>query len=98
MLIYCWTLVPSDTTQIPHLLGVTSDREHAQLVAEKHLRAGDAFVALIEAVRPALTAHGMDSCYLRVGLSWLGRMTRADGVLWTERSSCAVRNPEIRRP
>jgi hypothetical protein len=82
---YCWSVIPADTSQVPASLGVTGDREQAQKTAGLILlRDAGAFLALVEAVRPALRAPGLASCYQRTGESWTGRRARGDGVHWTE--------------
>lgn len=85
MVAYCWTILPADTSQVPMRLGVSGDREQAQRIAEPILlRDGGAFLALIEAVRPALASPGLSPCYQRTGRSWTGRRTNGGGVHWTE--------------
>ena len=68
----------------PYLLGVTDDLAKAQRLTEPHLISGQAFVCLIETVRAAFTVHGMDSCYVRPGPDWLGRLTTSGQVRWHE--------------
>ena len=66
----------------PYLLGVTDDLAKAQRLTEPHLISGEAFLCLIETVRAAFTVHGMDSCYVRPGPDWLGRLTASGQVRW----------------
>ncbi|MGH3181686.1 MAG: hypothetical protein ACRDOE_07250 [Streptosporangiaceae bacterium] len=84
MVAYCWPVLPADTSQIPARLGVTGDREQAQKTAGLILlRDAGAFLALAGAVRPALRAPGLASCYQRTGESWTGRRARGGRVHWT---------------
>ena len=66
----------------PYLLGVTDDLAKAQRLTEPHLISGEAVLCLIETVRAAFTVHGMDSCYVRPGPDWLGRLTASGQVRW----------------
>lgn len=81
---YCWTMLTRDVHATPYLLGVTDDLAEARRLAETHLISGQAFLCLIETVRAAFTVHGMDSCYVRPGPDWLGRLTASGLVRWDE--------------
>jgi hypothetical protein len=81
---YCWELLSGDTSQGPFLLGVTGDLAEAMRLCEQHVREGRAFLAHIEAVRYAMSVHGMDCCYVRTGLYWVGRRTIHGRVRWEE--------------
>jgi hypothetical protein len=82
---YCWTLLSRDISETPYLMGVTDDLARAQRLSEPHLISGRAFLALIEAVRTAMTVYSLDTCYVRTGRFWLGRGTAHGGVRWDER-------------
>jgi hypothetical protein len=82
---YCWTLLSRDICATPYLMGVTDDLATAQKLCEPHLESRRAFLGYIEAVRPAMTVHGLDSCYVPTGPSWLGRLLDSTGVGWRER-------------
>jgi hypothetical protein len=79
---YCWTLLTRDINATPYLLGVTDELAKAQRLTEPHLISGPAFLCLIETVRAAVTVHGLDSCYVRPGPDWLGRLTTNGRVRW----------------
>lgn len=80
---FCWTLLTGNTADTPFLIGVTDDLASAQRITEPHLLSGRAFLSYIEAVRPAMTADTLDSCYVRTGLTWLGRLTTSRRVRWS---------------
>jgi hypothetical protein len=82
---YCWTLLSGNTADVPILMGVTDDLAEAMRVCEQHLEAGKAFLGYIEAVRPAMSVHSLDSCYVRTGRTWTGRVTSSRKVRWEER-------------
>jgi hypothetical protein len=79
---YCWTLLSRDISATPYLMGVTDDLAKAQKLCEPHLESRRAFLGYIQAVRPAMTAHGLDSCYVPIGPAWLGRLGDSHGVGW----------------
>src|SRR5215472_11835374 len=82
---YCWTLLSGNTADAPILMGVTDDLAAAMRACEQPLEAGKAFLAYIEAVRPAMVVHSLDSCYIRTGRTWTGRSTTDHRVHWEER-------------
>jgi hypothetical protein len=81
---YCWTLLSRDISATPYLMGVTDDLAKARKLCEPHLESRRAFLGYIQAVRPAMTAHGLDSRYVPVGPAWLGRLRDSDEVGWRE--------------
>jgi hypothetical protein len=83
---YCWTLLSRDISATPHLMGVTDDLAKAQKLCEPHLESRGAFLGFIQTVQPAMTAHGLDMCYVPTGPAWLGRLGRSRGVGWLERN------------
>jgi len=86
---YCWTLLSRDISATPFLMGVTDDLAKAQKLCEPHLESRRAFLGYIQAVRPAMTTQGLDSCYVPVGPAWLGRLGRLRGrrrVGWREQA------------
>jgi hypothetical protein len=83
---YCWTLLTGDIHATPFQLGVTSDLARAMRLCEPYLISGQAFLGFIEAVRTAMTAHCLDSCYVRTGRTWTGRRNNRNGVTWIERA------------
>lgn len=82
-----WSVVAADMMQPPVVAGISGDREQAQEAAGSALlRDRRGIVALVEAVRPALMAPGIDSGYQPTGLAWMGRRKRGGGgVHWAER-------------
>jgi hypothetical protein len=82
---YCWNLHSGNISEGPYLIGVTDDLAMAMRLCETHIRSGRAFLGYIEAVRPAISADGLDPCYVRTGRRWTGRRTNTDRVRWDER-------------
>jgi hypothetical protein len=64
-------------------MGITDDRGRAMQEGEDTLGAGRATVVIIEAVRPAMAAPTLASCYVRTGVGWLGRRTSDGEVAWS---------------
>jgi hypothetical protein len=82
---YCWTLLSRDICDTPRMMGVTGELAEAQRLTEPHLISGAAFLCYIETVRAAISVHGLDTCYVRTGRDWLGRLNTSGRVRWTER-------------
>lgn len=91
---YRWTLLSRDVSATPYLMGITDDLAQAQQACEPHLRSRRAFLGFIQAVRPAMTAHGLDTGYVPTGAAWLGRLRRCRVVGWRERSVRPVNGRE----
>jgi hypothetical protein len=83
MILYCWTIVTGAADVVPRAMGVAKARQGAIEAAERYLLAGEGFLALVEAVRPALAVHGLDPCYARTGVAWVGRMPRSGEIIWS---------------
>jgi len=81
---YCWTLLSRDISATPYLMGVTDDLAKARKLCDPHLASRRAFLGYIQAVRPAMTAHGLNGCYVPVGPAWLGRLSESHEVGWRE--------------
>jgi hypothetical protein len=84
---YCWTLLTRNFGETPYLMGVTDDLAKAKRLGEPHLVSGKAFLCHIAAVRPGMTVHSLDACYIRIGREWLGRCTIHGRVKWSERET-----------
>jgi len=67
----------------PVAMGITDDRGRAMREGEETLGCGGATVVIIEAVRPAMAARTLASCYVRTGVGWLGRRTPGGDVAWS---------------
>ena len=67
----------------PVAMGITDDRGRAMREGEETLGLGSATVVIIEAVRPAMAARTLASCYVRTGVGWLGRPTPGGEVAWS---------------
>lgn len=67
----------------PVAMGITDDRGRAMREGEETLDGGGATVVIIEAVRPAMAARTLASCYVRTGVGWLGRRTSGGDVAWS---------------
>jgi hypothetical protein len=93
MIFYSWTaLSETDRTarsesdsgpvQSSVAMGISDDRGRAMKAGAKTLESGQAVVVIIEAVRPAMAAHTLAPCYVRIGVGWLGRCTQGGEVAW----------------
>jgi hypothetical protein len=82
MFFYSWTALTGVTNDAPVCLGICDDRDKAQQDAEEPLLDGRAFIAIIDTVRPVMSAYGLTPCYLCTGASWLGRRDRHGRVVW----------------
>jgi len=81
MIFYSWTAL-SGTSESSVAMGITDDRGRAMRAGEESLGSGRAIVVIIEAVRPAMAPQTLAPCYVRTGVGWLGRCTRAGQVSW----------------
>jgi hypothetical protein len=63
-------------------MGISDDRGRAMRAAEETLDSGQAAMAIIEAVRPAMAAQTLAPCYARIGVGWLGHRTGGGEVAW----------------
>jgi hypothetical protein len=82
MIFYSWTALSGRTSQTSVAMGISDDRGRAMRAAEETLGSGQAAMAIIEAVRPAMAAHTLAPCYARIGVGWLGQRTGAGEVAW----------------
>jgi hypothetical protein len=69
--------------EAPVALGITDDRGRAMKKGEETLETGRATAIIIDAVRPAMAARTLTSCYVRTGVGWLGRRTPDGEVTWS---------------
>jgi len=69
--------------ETPVAMGITDDRGRAMREGEETLEGGGATVVIIEAVRPAMAARTLASCYVRTGAGWLGRRTPGGDIAWS---------------
>ena len=84
---YRWTVVAAEMLDPPVQMGICGERGKAQAAAGSALLSrGDAIVAVVEAVRPALVAPGIDPGYQPTGETWTGRRRRSGGVHWAKRT------------
>ena len=81
MIFYSWTAL-SGTSEPSVAMGITDDRARAMRAGEESLGSGRAIIVIIEAVRPAMAPQTLAPCYVRTGVAWLGRFTRAGQVSW----------------
>ncbi len=93
MILYSWTALGGsdltalggsspESTESSIAMGITDDRGRAMRAGEETLGSGQAVIVIIEAVRPAMAAHTLAPCYVKTGVGWLGRCTRAGDVTW----------------
>jgi hypothetical protein len=80
LIFYSWTALNSASGSSV-AMGITDDRGRAMRAGEECLGSGRAIVVIIDAVRPAMAPRTLAPCYVRTGVSWLGRRT-AGGVSW----------------
>ena len=69
--------------EAPVALGITDDRGRAMMEGEQTLETGRATAVLIEAVRPAMAARTLTSCYVRTGVVWLGGRAPDGEIAWS---------------
>jgi hypothetical protein len=81
MIFYAWTALSGSSAESV-AMGITDDRDRAMLAGEETLGSGQANMVIIEAVRPAMAAATLAPEYVRTGVGWLGRWTRAGGTSW----------------
>jgi hypothetical protein len=81
MIFYSWTAL-SGTSECSVAMGITDDRGSAMRAGEETLGSGRAIMVIIEAVRPAMAPQTLAPCYVRTGVGWVGRYTRAGQVSW----------------
>jgi hypothetical protein len=93
MIFYSWTALSAsdlktlsasspESPESSVAMGITDDRGRAMRAGEETLGSGQAVIVIIEAVRPAMAAHTLAPCYVKIGVGWLGRCTRAGDVAW----------------
>ena len=82
MIFYSWTALSGRIPESSVAMGITDDRGRAMRAAEETLGSGQASVAIIEAVRPAMAARTLAPWYARTGVGWLGHRTSAGEVAW----------------
>ena len=51
-------------------------------MAEPEVAKGNAFLCIIEEVRPRISVGGLETIYAATGRHWIGRRTRVPGVFW----------------
>jgi hypothetical protein len=96
MIFYSWVALNRSERTVPYqadltaladgppvAMGITDDRGRAMREGEETLGRGGATVVIIEAVRPAMAAPTLASCYVRTGVGWLGRRTPDGEVAWS---------------
>jgi hypothetical protein len=74
---------PAPGEEPPVAMGITDNHGRAMREGEETLGSGGATVVIIEAVRPAMAARTLASCYVRTGVGWLGRRTPGGEVAWS---------------
>ena len=81
LVFYSWTAF-SGAAGSSVAMGITDDRGRAMRAGEESLGSGQAFLVVIEAVRPAMAPGTLAPCYARTGVGWLGQRTEAGEVTW----------------
>ncbi len=51
-------------------------------LSEPEIANGNAFLCIIEEVRPRISVGGLETVYQSTGRHWIGRRTRGHGVFW----------------
>ena len=51
-------------------------------MSEPEVANGNAFLCIIEEVRPRISVGGLETIYASTGRHWIGRRTRGRGVFW----------------
>jgi hypothetical protein len=79
---FLWSLLPADLSAGPASSGITVDPASAMRFGEREVANGNAFLAIIEVVRPRISIGGLETIYQSTGRYWIGRRTRGGGVFW----------------
>ncbi len=58
------------------------DAASAMRLAEPEVAKGNAFLCIIEEVRPRISVGGLETIYQPTGRHWIGRRTCRRGVFW----------------
>jgi hypothetical protein len=82
MLLFTWTAVATRSARRSGSLGVSDDSERALQAAESCLRTGQARLAYVESVQPAMVAHSLNPVYLPTGSGWWATPPVAGDVDW----------------
>jgi hypothetical protein len=79
---YLWVLLGYDPLGGPIVCGAASDLAKAMRAATEAMSDPRGFLAIIEEVRPRMTAAGLQESFAPTGLAWQGRHTTSGGVRW----------------
>ena len=79
---YLWSLLGTDLSAGPASSGITDDAASAMRMGEPEVENGNAFLCIIEEVRPRISVGGLETIYQSTGRHWIGRRTRRRGVFW----------------
>jgi hypothetical protein len=79
---YLWSLLGTDLSAGPASSGITADAASAMRMGEPEVANGNAFLCIIEEVRPRISVGGLETIYQSTGRHWIGRRTRGRGVFW----------------
>jgi hypothetical protein len=79
---YLWSLLGTDLSAGPASSGITMDAATAMRLGEPEVANGNAFLCIIEEVRPRISVGGLETIYQSTGRHWIGRRTRARSVFW----------------
>jgi hypothetical protein len=79
---YLWSLLGTDLSAGPASSGITADAASAMRMSEPEVANGNAFLCIIEEVRPRISVGGLETIYASTGRHWIGRRTRGRGVFW----------------
>ena len=58
------------------------DAATAMRLAEPEVAKGNAFLCIIEEVRPRISVDGLETIYQSTGRHWIARRTRSRSVFW----------------
>ena len=81
LVFYSWTAF-SGAAGSSVAMGITDDRGRAMRAGEESLGSGQAFLVVIEAVRPAMAPRTLAPYYLPTGVGWVGQRTGPGQVTW----------------
>jgi hypothetical protein len=79
---YLWSLLGTDISAGPAASGITADAASAMRMSEPEVANGNAFLCIIEEVRPRISVGGLETIYASTGRHWIGRRTRERAVFW----------------
>jgi hypothetical protein len=92
-LLYQWTALPHDISELPPAMGISHSLNNALAAAGQVAARDDVLCAMIVLVAPALS-EDLDTHYVPCGPCWMGWRDSAGVVHWRMRSMLALHRPD----